>query len=125
MQDITPIISGNKKIIEAYGNGGFKITGERLEGNIIILPDSVHRFESANIETASGMHLEAILNNADDIEVLLVGGGQSTEFFNTDIENLLRSKGISTEYMDTGAAARTYNVLLSEERKVAVVLIAV
>jgi uncharacterized protein len=125
MQDITPILSKNKKIIESYGNGGFKVAGEKFEGGLIILPDSVHRFESANIEATTQAHLEPILNNIEDIEVLIVGCGKVTEFFSPAIENFFRSKKISAEYMDTGAAARTYNILLTEERKVAVVLIAV
>jgi uncharacterized protein len=125
MQDITPTISKNKKIIDAYGNGGFKVASERFEDSIIILPDSVHKFEHSDIESATQKHLEPILSNAEDIEVLIVGCGKATEFLNAEIEKLLRSKKISIEYMDTGAAARTYNILLTEERKVAVVLIAV
>ena len=125
MQDITPTISKSKKIIDAYGNGGFKVAGERLEGNIIILPDSVHRFENSEIENTNQNHIEPILSHAEDIEVLIIGCGKTTSFFNADIEKILRSKRISLEYMDTGAAARTYNILLTEERKVAVVLIAV
>jgi uncharacterized protein len=125
MQDISPLLGKNKKNIESYGNGGFKVAGERLEGNIIILPDSVHKFESANIENTKTDSLTPITANADEIEVLLVGGGTSTEFFPNDIERFIRSYKMTIEYMDTGAAARTYNVLLSEERKVAVILIAV
>ena len=125
MKDITPLLGKNKKQIESYGNGGFKIAGEKFEGNIIILPESVHKFTAADIDNAVVEDLAPIIENADNIEVLLIGGGSTTEFFSKDVEKLMRSHRITMEYMDTGAAARTYNVLLSEERKVAVVLIAV
>jgi uncharacterized protein len=60
-----------------------------------------------------------------EIEVLLVGSGVDAKFFPTEIEQAIKQKRISIEYMNTGAASRTYNILLTEERKVAVVLIAV
>ncbi len=125
MQDITPTLKQGKKLIGSYGNGGFKISGERFEGNVIILPDSVHGFNSQNIEDCTEADIAPVTDSADEIEILLVGGGSVTKFFSPQIEKLLRSRSISIEYMDTGAAARTYNILLSEERKVAVVLIAV
>ena len=125
MQDLTPILKAGKKSIDAYGNGGFRVAGERLEGNVIILPDSVHKFISSSIEQTTSEQLSPIISAAEDVDILLVGCGQVTEFFDAPVENTLRSKKITVEYMSTGAAVRTYNVLLSEERKVAVVLIAV
>jgi len=125
MTDITPLIPAGKKIIESYGAGAFKVTGEKFENNIIIFPDSIHKFQASNIENAKPEDIAEIEKKADEIEVLLVGCGKNTEFFSNEIEAKLKSKNISIDYMDTGAACRTYNVLLSEERKVAVVLIAV
>ena len=124
MKDITPLLKEGKKRIDAYGNGGFVVSGERFEGNIIILPDSAFKTALKTIESSKPDQLNPILS-AVDIEVLLVGCGAATEFFPDEIEQQLKSRGISVEYMNTGAAARTYNVLLTEERKVAVVLIAV
>jgi uncharacterized protein len=125
MTDITPLIPAGKKIIESYGAGAFKVTGEKFENNIIIFPDSIHKFQSSNIENAKPEDIAEIEKKADEIEILLVGCGAATEFFSNEIEVKLKNKNINIEYMDTGAACRTYNVLLSEERKVAVVLIAV
>jgi uncharacterized protein len=125
MTDITPLIPAGKKIIESYGAGSFKISGEKFENNIIIFPDSVHKFNPEAIENTKYEDIYEIEKQSDSIEVLLVGCGKTTEFFSNEIEAKLKSKNISIDYMDTGAACRTYNVLLSEERKVAVVLIAV
>lgn len=125
MTDITPLIPAGKKIVESYGAGAFKISGEKYNHNIIIFPDSVHKFNPSTIESAKIEDISEIEKQADYIEVLLVGYGKSTEFFSNEVEAKLKSKNINIDYMDTGAACRTYNVLLSEERKVAVVLIAV
>jgi uncharacterized protein len=125
MQDITPTLKSGKKVIESYGGGGFKISGTKYDFNVIVLPDSLYKFEVADIENAQNHTLSPIIENAEEIEVLLVGCGDSVKFFPEEIEKMLKEKRINVEYMNTGAAARTYNVLLTEERKVAVVLIAV
>lgn len=125
MKDITPLIAAEKKVLESYGNGGFKVSGEKLSHNIILMPDSVHKLEVVTIEEIDEGKLKPLFDNASNIEVLLVGGGEGAYFFSTELEQKIQKKNIAVEYMSTGAAARTYNVLLSEERKVACVLIAV
>ncbi len=125
MKDITPLIPAGRKIIESYGNGAFKVSGVKFDHNIIVLPGSVHKFESATISGADKSHLKVIEDNINNIEVLLIGCGNRTEFLPKEVESSFKQRNMAIECMDTGAAARTYNVLLSEERKVAVVLIAV
>ncbi|NJM92236.1 MAG: hypothetical protein HC861_06040 [Rhodospirillaceae bacterium] len=39
--DVTPLIPQGKQIIEAYGEGGFRISGQRVEGSVIVFPDKV------------------------------------------------------------------------------------
>jgi uncharacterized protein len=65
------------------------------------------------------------MERSSEIEILLIGTGDKIDFLPIEVEAALRDKNISFEYMDTGAACRTYNVLLSEERSVAAFLIAV
>ncbi len=125
MTDITPLIPAGRKIIESYGNGSFKVSGERYECNLVIFPDAVQKLQADNIPTLNENSIKIIFDNADNVEVLLVGGGERAEYFSRELETKLNQKNVAVEYMTTGAAARTYNVLLSEERKVAVVLIAV
>ncbi len=124
MQDLTPLLKEGSKYIEAYGNGGFKISGERIEGGIILLPNSVHTF-SSTIEKTSLDDLAPLVKASEDVDILLVGCGEKTDFFSPELEEALREKRMTVEYMQTGSAVRTYNVLLLEERKVAAVLIAV
>jgi uncharacterized protein len=125
MTDITPIIPSYKKIITAYGKGGFKINEEKIDGNILLFPEEVISYELADIQSFKEKDFYHYENYFKNTEILLIGGGEKTSFFSNEIEKLFRAKNIIIDYMDTGAAARTYNVLLSEERKVAVVLIAV
>lgn len=125
MVDITPLIPKGKKIIESYGNNGFKVSDERFDGSVIILPDAAFTLPKNNFSEIDLNDFAKIIEHADEVEILLIGSGLKIEFLPPEIERALREKQISFEYMDTGAACRTYNVLLSEERKVAAFLIAV
>ena len=125
MQDITPKIAEGRKQLEAYGDGGFRVNGQKYGGSIVISPFFV---ESLNVEEISQVKEEDIsklISEQKDIEFLLVGSGEVSDFLLPEIERKLKENNIIIEYMATGAAARTYNILLSEERKFAAILIAV
>jgi uncharacterized protein len=66
-----------------------------------------------------------VLAEADKIGVLLIGTGCRQVFMPADVRLVLDTAGIGVEAMSTGAAARTYNVLLGEGRPVAAALLAV
>lgn len=129
MTDITPLIPEGKKIIEAYGNSGFKVNNEKFESSIIILPDFLYQIDIKNFSEINEANFEKlfekIIEHQNLIEVLLVGCGQAIDFLPRALEQKLKQNNIIIDYMDTGAACRTYNVLLSEQRNVAAFLIAV
>ena len=76
---------------------------------------------TAAITTAS---LAAVFAAADDIDHLLIGTGDEIAFLDPAIVKACRSRRIVPEPMATAAAARTYNILLGERRRVAAALIA-
>ena len=57
------------------------------------------------------------------IELLLIGCGARFAMVGPDVRRALKKEQISIESMDTGAACRTYNVLLGEDRRVGAALI--
>lgn len=63
------------------------------------------------------------LENTENIEVLLIGTGAQQHFLHPSITSGLLSLRIGVEIMDTQAAARTYNILMSEGRRVVAALI--
>lgn len=125
MQDITPIIPKNKKQIESYGAGGFKINGEKFSGSIFLTPNKVIELNIKSVSDFSEEIISKIENEIFSAEIILIGYGEQSNFLQPSIEKILRSQKISIEYMDTGAACRTYNILLSEGREIAAILIAV
>jgi uncharacterized protein len=66
-----------------------------------------------------------VLDEAADIEVLLVGTGPELRRLPEELKAALKARGISSDPMSTGAAVRTFNIMLSEQRAVAAALIAV
>ncbi len=114
-----------RQVVEAYGDGGFRIGGTVHSGSVIVLPDRTVAWDVAAFDEVTWESLELVLEAEPKVELLLLGCGTRMEFVKPDDRQRLREAGIVTEAMDTGAACRTFNVLLGEERFVAAALIAV
>lgn len=112
-------------LVEAYGDGGFRLMGRRVEGGVIVLPTGFYPIEATDIPSLATADFDRILSAGDRPEILLVGTGQKMQLLPAAIRQFLDEKGVGFDLMDTGAAARTYNVLLMEERKVACLLLPV
>lgn len=125
MTDITPLIPEGRKLIKSYGGGRFNISGQEHEGSIIILPEQVLAWPVTTIQQIDVAAIEPLIRFKDQIEVLLIGSGATFAFPAPDVLRTLKSHGMIIEVMDSGAACRTYNVLLAEERQVAAAILAV
>jgi uncharacterized protein len=123
--DVTPAIPEGRQIIEGYGDGRFRIGGEVYEGSVIVLPERTVAWPVANFADMTLDSLAAVTAEESDVELLLLGCGQRTELVTKGFRQPLRDAGVVLEPMATGAACRTFNVLLAEERPVAAALIAV
>ena len=123
--DVTPVVPAGRQLIEAYGNGGFQISGTRHEGSVIVFPDRTLLWPIQQIEDLNEASLAPVLTEDRRIEVLLVGCGVKAVFLPKELRHALRERGVVADVMDSGAACRTYNVLMSEDRQVAAALIAV
>ncbi len=111
--------------IEAYGNGGFRFAGMSHRGSLLCLPSGIYGWDVSEPGALDEDGLERVFAEADAIEILLVGAGADLVPLPLAIRNRCRAAGIVAEPMSTGAAVRTFNVLLAEARAVAAALIAV
>lgn len=112
--------------IDAYGEGGFKFGGMSHRGSLLALPSGLFAWEVAGageIDAASLARLFAEAPGA--IEHLLIGTGLDMAPLAPALVQRLRAAKIVAEPMATGAAARTYNILMGEGRRVAAALVAV
>ena len=111
--------------IEAYGAGGFRFGELSHKGSLLALPTGIWAWppqRAAEIDVAS---LSRVFSEKAEIGILLIGCGREPVLLSAPLRERLRAEGISFDVMPTRAAASTYNVLLSEGRRVAAALIAV
>lgn len=111
--------------IEAYGNGGFRFAGMSHRGSILIAPDGIHGWpvvQAAEVDVSS---LCRILEADAPPELLLLGTGADIAAVPRGVREAFAGRGIGLEVMGTGAAVRTYNVLLAEKRSLGAALVAV
>ncbi|MGI9435346.1 MAG: Mth938-like domain-containing protein [Geminicoccaceae bacterium] len=116
--------AGGLQLVQSYGEGGFRISGRRHEGSVLIRPDVVDSWPVATMAELSIPTLSPILDVEAAIEILIIGCGSVFAPAPVTLREMLRAKGIGIETMDTGAACRTYNVLAGENRRVAAALMA-
>lgn len=123
--DITVRPAAGRQIVERYGGGGFTVSGVRHKGSVLIFPERTLAWpisEAAAIDAASLAPVTALTPRP---RILVVGCGRSFAARPEGLDAAMRDAGIGIEWMDTGAACRTFNVLLLEDREVAAALIAV
>ena len=111
--------------IDAYGNGGFRFADMSHRGSLLCLPYGIYGWDMTLEDALTPGHFQRVLDDAADIEVLLVGTGMELRPLPSELKAALRAKQISSDPMSTGAAVRTFNIMLSESRAVAAALIAV
>jgi len=123
--DVTPAIPENRQLIEGYGDGRFRIAGEIYDGSVIVFPERAVTWPVASIDEVTLESLHAVTDGTSEVDLLLLGCGARMQLITRAFRQPLRDAGVVLEPMDTGAAARTFNVLMAEERRVAAALIAV
>jgi len=119
-----PFLPG-RHLIDGYGKGGFIFAGMSHRGSILALPSGVRAWPVRSVSEVDEPALAPIIAEADAIEILLLGTGAQPAFIEESVRALLAAAGVRLDAMQTGAAARTYNVLVGEDRRVAAALIAV
>lgn len=99
-----------------------KVNERILQQSFILMPDElVERWPVPNLEQLQAGHMDAVL--ALSPAVILLGTGEHQQFPTTDVLAACLTRGIGLEAMTNAAAARTYNVLASEGRRVALAMI--
>ena len=111
--------------IDAYGDGGFRFADMSHRGSLLCLPSGIHGWDATTDSQLDVPMFKRVFDEARDIEVLLVGTGLEIRRLPPELKIRLRDARIISDPMSTGAAVRTYNVMLAESRAVAAALIAV
>lgn len=111
--------------IESYGNGGFRFAGLSHQGSIIALPTGIQSWAVTSPNRIDVRSLAPVIVEMNQLDMLLIGTGEKALPQDSPFVLALRELGVNVEVMDTAAAARTYNVLFEEGRRVGAALLAV
>jgi uncharacterized protein len=112
--------------IDAYGDGGFRLDGQWHAGSLLILADLAQPWPVTSFAQLTADSLAPVFEaGRSEVEFLLLGVGIRNAQPPREIRERLLAAGIGLEFMDTPAAARLYNVLTAEGRRLACALIAV
>lgn len=121
----SPLQPPSPQIIQSYGSGGFTVAGIRHDGPVVVLRQRtlpwVPPDDLADLTVA---HFAAVRDTAAEVSIVLLGCGVRAVPVRAGLRAELRAAGLSVEPMDSGAACRTFNLLLLEGRRVAAMLIA-
>lgn len=113
-----PPVGADAQLIQSYGTGGFRIANRQYDHSVLVMPTATVAWDGT-FEAAS---LEVLLRAYPKIDVVLMGTGERHELVPPALRGMLKSHGIAFDTMDTGAACRTFNILLGEGRRVAAAL---
>ena len=112
---------GNQ-LITGYGQGWIEINTKRYEQSLVVLPNLVVTdWLVTDFPSLSAENFQQLLEYKP--EVVLLGTGDKHRFAHPKLTRSLTEAGIGVECMDTAAACRTYNILMSEGRHVAAALL--
>ena len=120
--DLTPLVPAGRQVIERYAPSGFRVTGVIYHGPVLVFPDRVLPWDATSASAVTGESLAPVIEHGG-VQILLLGLGRTMSPVPRTLRSALRAAGIVLEPMDTGAACRTYNVLVAEGREVAAALI--
>ncbi len=114
--------------IDAYGAGGFRFAGMSHVGSILATPRGVFAVAAADLSELRLEHFAPLLQEISQApgstELLVIGLGEKMARLPKPLALRLRGAGLRLETMATGPAARVYNVLVAENRRVAALLLA-
>jgi uncharacterized protein len=113
---LNEIVFTDAKPVEGYGPGFFRIGGEVIHGAVAVGPKGARHW--GGFEDAA-----TLLDHAEAVDVLFIGTGAEIAHIPDSLRDELESAGVGVEVMASPAACRTYNVLLSEGRRIAMALI--
>ncbi|MEM8914958.1 MAG: Mth938-like domain-containing protein [Pseudomonadota bacterium] len=121
--EIQSVSAGDRPFINSYSAGGFTISGRSINGGVLVLPDTAEAWSVSNIDDLTVEHLNGVAGRATGIEVLLIGCGPKMLLLPRELRDSFRAFNFSVDVMETGAACRTFNVLISESRRVAAAMV--
>ncbi len=110
-------------LVDGYGDGGFRVKGRRYAGPVVIMENGIWPMKLLPNGEIDPEIADILDKNTPRPDIILLGMGERMTLPPKALKEALKAKKLSFDPMDSGAAARTYNVLLMEGRRVAALLL--
>ncbi len=111
--------------LDAWGGGGFRVSGDWRPGSLLIIDDQPRDWAATSLAALTPEDFAEVIAAGGAVEFVLLGVGLVNALPPRAVRDALKAAGIGLEFMSTEGAARTYNVLASEGRRLAAALLAV
>ncbi len=115
----------DRQTIAAYGDGGFRINGQHWTQPVLVQPRLTLPWAVTSLAAIGLESFQPLLEAEQRVELLLIGCGAEIAMVPRELRAALKQQGIVVEPMSTGAACRTYNLLVMEGRAAAAALLPV
>jgi len=125
IMEMTEVAPADRPLVTGYRENGFTIGESRFEGALLLLPERYLAVAARGFDELDETILGPVLAPEADIALLLLGGGARLRFPGQSLQAALEAAEVAFEPMDSRAAARSFNMLVSEERRVAALLLPV
>ena len=112
-------------LIDAHGAGGFRFAGLSHRGSLLCLPDGIRAWPVDDVSALTDEVFTFVLARSGELDFFIIGTGAQAWIMPEPLRQKFRQANVSADTMTTGAAVRTYNVMLMESRRVGAGLIAV
>ena len=112
-------------LIDAHGAGGFRFAGLSHRGSLLCLPDGIWAWPVGAATALTEEAFSPVFARGGELDFFIVGTGSEPWIVPEPLRQKFRQMHVSADAMTTGAAVRTYNVMLMEGRRVGAGLIAV
>ena len=121
--DLTRVAPTDRQHVQRYTSDGFTVSGVVYAGPVLVFAKSSQSWGVKDARALCQEDFHNVIEASGDIDLCLLGCGSRMTLVPSDLKRVLRELGIGIESMDTGAACRTFNVLLAEGRAVMAALL--
>jgi uncharacterized protein len=106
-----------RRVISAFGDGGFRFGDHSHRGHLLVLPSGMRAWDGADFSP--------VFAESAEIDFFILGTGVGFNRLEPALAQRFVELGISADAMSTSAAVRTYNLMLGDARRVAAAMLAV